>query len=298
VVALGGGEHFDVVGSPLQVGDRIIFTFSRCDHCLYCTVLGMPNLCSSRRSYGANAETYPYLVGGFAEYCYVYPGSRRVKIPEGVKPEWASAASCALRSVVGAFQRLGAIEPWETLTIQGAGPLGLFATALASVSGAARIVVIGDPAERLTIAQEWGATDVVSVAATADGEARIQAVRDLTGGAGADIVMEFSGARTAFAEGVGMIRRGGRYVVAGQVGPQEVAFRPTQITQGGLTILGSYSAAESEYWKAIQFMDRYKERFDFDRILSNRFHLNQVHDALTRMQQLQEIKPVIIPAVD
>lgn len=297
VVALGEGEHTDVVGDALTVGDRIVFTQGRCGTCFHCAVAQQPNLCSNRKNYGDNCERYPYLVGGFAEYCYVYPTSRRIKVPSDVKPEWASAASCALRTVITSFERLGPIEPWETLVIQGSGPLGLFATALARHSGADRIIVVGDPAARLDLAKAWGATDTVSVAQHGEPDSRVQVVRDLTAGQGAEIVMEFSGARTAFTEGLKMVRRGGRYVIAGQVGPHEVAMRPTDITRGHLTILGSFSASEAQYWRAMQFLSRTKERYDFDLLLSTRFHLNEVTSAYTAMRSGQEIKPVIVPTL-
>jgi threonine dehydrogenase-like Zn-dependent dehydrogenase len=85
-----------------------------------------------------------------------------------------------------------------------------------------------------------------------------------------------------------MIRRGGRYLVGGQVGPQEVPFRPTLITQNQLTITGSYSGSEAEYWRAIEFIPRTKDEYDFDQILSNRFRLDQVTDAFRGMQSMQE----------
>lgn len=297
IVAMGEEQQVDIAGAPLGLGDLISFTPGRCGTCFHCTVNRTPALCTHRRNYGSNLENYPYLVGGFAEYCYVYPEARRVKVPATVEPEWASASSCALRTVINAFEQLGRIEHWQTVVIQGAGPLGLFATALASVSGAARILTIGDPADRLRLAEDWGATDIVSVAAHPQPADRTEAVRALTGGQGAEIVMEFSGARSAFAEGIAMVRRGGRYLVAGQVGPHEVTFQPTMITRGNVNIIGSFSADETHYWRGLEFMSRHRDRFDFDRILSSRFGLDAVGDALEGMQGLREIKPVIIPSL-
>jgi threonine dehydrogenase-like Zn-dependent dehydrogenase len=295
VAAFGPGEHADVTGSELKIGDRIVFTPGRCGSCHYCTVAGQPNLCTKRIGYGRQSAAYPYLVGGFAEYCYVYPTSSRIRVPDEVKPEWASAASCALRSVITGFRQLGAIEPWQTVVVQGSGPLGLFATAMAKRAGAARIIVIGDPSARLEVARAWGATETIPVSSHGEPEERVTAVRETTAGQGAEIVMEFSGARTAFPEGIAMVRRGGRYLVGGQVGPQEVPFRPTLITQNQLTITGSYSGSEAEYWRAIEFIRRAKNEYDFDQILSSRFRLDQVTDAFHGMQSMQEIKPVVIP---
>lgn len=297
VMALGPEVVTDILGEPLVAGDRILFTQGRCGSCYYCTVADQPNLCENRMNYGTNCERYPYLVGGFAEHCYVYPTSRKIKIPDNVKAEWASAASCALRTVIKAFDRLGPIQAWQTVVIQGAGPLGLFATALASHSGAQRVVVIGAPDDRLELARDWGATETISVQKHPDPETRVEAVRSVVGSQGSEVVMEFSGARTAFTEGLEMVRRGGRYLVAGQVGTHTVEFQPTAVTRGNIDVIGSFSASEAEYWRALQFMSQTSEKFDFDRLLSNRFGLDGVTDALRGMQNLSEIKPVIVPSL-
>ncbi|MQA78601.1 MAG: zinc-binding dehydrogenase [Streptosporangiales bacterium] len=298
IVAFGDGAHTDSAGAGLELGDRIVFTHAGCGKCHHCVITGQPSLCRQRRYYiFSNCEQPPYLVGGFAEYCYVFPTSGRIKVPDDVKTEWASAASCALRSVVNSFQRLGTIEPWETVVIQGAGPLGLFATAVASHSGAGRIVVIGDPESRLALARSWGATDTISVADHPEPESRVQAVRELTGGAGSEIVMEFSGARTVFGEGLDMVRDGGRFVIIGQVGPQECLIRPTTVTRRQLTILGSWSGEAAQYWRALQFLSRTKHKFDFDQLLSNRYHLDEINVAMAKMQSYEEIKPIVLPSL-
>jgi L-iditol 2-dehydrogenase len=298
VVAFGDGPHVDSVGAPLQAGDPIIWTNAACGKCHSCVVTGQSNLCRNRQSHlSVNAEKFPYLVGGFAEYAYVFPNSGRIKVPDDVKTEWASAASCALCSVMTGFQRLGNIEPWETVVIQGCGPLGLFATAIASHSGAARIIVIGDPDIRLALAREWGATDTISVAAHPEAEDRVQAVRELTGGVGSEVVIELSGARTAFGEGVGMVRDGGRYVIVGQVGPHEVTFQPARLTWAQLTVLGSFSGETAQYWRALQFLSRTRHKFDFDKLLSNRYHLDEVNTAMSRMKAFEEIKPIVLPTL-
>ena len=297
VVAAGAGDIAYTGGGEVGIGDRIVFTQGRCGTCYHCAVAMQPNLCPNRKNYGTNCEQFPYLVGGFSEYCYVYPTARKIKVPSKVKPEWASAGSCALRTVVAAFERVGRIEPWQTVVIQGAGPLGLFATALAKRSGAQRIIVIGAPDERLELARTWGATDTISVSEVPEPGARIEAARELTDGQGAEVVMEWSGARTAFAEGLDMVRRGGRFLVGGQVGPHKVEIQPSTIMKNHLDVIGSMSASDNHYWKAMDFMARAQDEFDFDLMLTTRFGLDQVTEALHGMQDLSEIKPVIDPAL-
>lgn len=74
---------------------------------------------------------------------YVPPSSLIIKVPEEVSS--ASAAACAYRTVMHGFDRLGAIKSHETVLIQGSGPLGNFATAVAKDHGAKRVLVIGAP---------------------------------------------------------------------------------------------------------------------------------------------------------
>jgi L-iditol 2-dehydrogenase len=297
VVAKAGEDIGYTGGGQVAIGDRIVFTQGRCGTCYHCAVAGQPNLCPNRRHYGTNCEQYPYLVGGFSEYCYVYPTARKIKVPDDVKSDWASAGSCALRTVIAAYERLGRIEPWQTVVIQGVGPLGLFATALAKRSGAARIIVIGAPDSRLELARAWGATDLVSIADAPDAESRVAAIRELTSGQGAEIVQEWSGARSAFTEGLEMVRRGGRYLVGGQVGPHRVEIQPSTIMKNHLSVIGSMSADDSHYWKAMQFLSQTQSEFEFDRLLTSRVGLDGVTAALSGMQDLSEIKPVIDPAL-
>ena len=93
--------------------------------------------------------------------------------------------------------------------VQGAGPLGLLATAVAKISGARRVITIGAPDARLEIASEFGADEILSIERTSP-EERTEHIRALTDGRGADIVMEFTGHPQAFNEGLDLIRRGGR----------------------------------------------------------------------------------------
>lgn len=298
IVRFGEKAEQDSFGEQLRLGDRILFTHASCGKCLQCTLANEPTLCTKRKYYMfTNCEKPPYLVGGFAEYCYVFPESGRVKVPDNVSTPWASAASCALRTVVHSFDRVGRIEPWQTVVIQGSGPLGLFATALAKQSGAGRVVVVGAPDERLKIAQSFGADHTISVEQVSDAADRPAAVRELLAGQGADVVFEFSGARTAFTEGLAMVKDGGRYMVTGQIDRpgQEVPLSPGYITRHQIDVLGTWSGHIAEYWKALQFMSLTKGRYDFDLLVPNRYGLDQVTDALTRMRAQQDIKPIVIP---
>jgi D-arabinose 1-dehydrogenase-like Zn-dependent alcohol dehydrogenase len=293
IVAMGSGVPCDSVGQPLRVGDRITWAHTSCGSCFFCTVAQEPTLCQNARRYMyERMDRAPYLLGGFAEYGYVLPDAGRIRVPDNVPNELASLSSCALRSVMNAFDVLGAIGASEVVVVQGAGPLGLLATAVAKVGGARRVVTIGAPDARLAIASEFGADETISVERTTP-EERTDRVRGITGGRGADIVMEFTGHPAAFNEGLDLIRRGGRYVVVGQLGTGTATFRPALIVTKQLRILGSLSGRAKAYWKALDFISTHRSTLPFERMISNRYPLDQVNTALARMQRYEEIKPVI-----
>lgn len=295
VARLGPGVRQDSAGQPLAEGDRIVWTHASCGECYMCTVTHQPTLCARRRMYMfTNCEQPPYLLGGFAEYCYVFPASGRIKIPDEVPSELASAASCALRTVVHGFDRLGRIEPRETVVIQGAGPLGLYATTMAVHAGAQQVIVIGAPAARLQVAQRWGATHTLSIDDVPEARERRRMVRQWTDGRGADIVIEVSGGRTAFPEGVDLARRGGRYLVIGQVGDYQVSLAPRLIVEKQLSVIGVMSGNTDHYYKALQFIKHNRERFHFAEMLSHRYRLEQINDALEAMQGFREVKPLVV----
>jgi L-iditol 2-dehydrogenase len=296
VVAFGPGPREDSIGQPLREGDRLLWTHVYCGQCHECRVQHTPTLCRRKKQYmRTNCDRFPYLVGGFAQYCYVFPPSGRVRIPEGVPDGVASAASCALRTVIHAMDRVGRIEPHQRVVIQGAGPLGLFATAVANHAGVSEVIVVGAPERRLALAKRWGASAVVSIDEFPTAEARLARVRELTDGRGADVVFELSGAPYAFAEGLDFLRAGGRYAVVGQLGGPLTPVQAALFVRKGATILGVQSADIGQFWKALEFVRRAGGRYDFEAMLTTRYPLDRINDAIQSMRAFREIKPLVLP---
>ena len=295
IVEMGSGPHRDSVGQPLRIGDRITWAHTSCGSCFFCTVAQEPTLCQNTRRYMYETiDRFPYLLGGFSEYGYVLPDAGRIRVPDDVPNEFASLSSCALRSVMNAFDVLDGIGASEVVVVQGAGPLGLLATAVVKVSGARRVITVGAPDARLEIAAAFGADETMSVEKTSP-EERNERIKSLTSGRGADIVMEFTGHPQAFNEGLELIRRGGRYVVVGQLGSGKITMKPSLIVSKQLRIMGSLSGRAKAYWKAMDFIVAHRADIPFARMISNRYTLDEVNVAMQRMQNYQEIKPVIEP---
>jgi D-arabinose 1-dehydrogenase-like Zn-dependent alcohol dehydrogenase len=295
IVAMGQNAEQDSVGQPLKMGDRIIWSHTSCGSCYYCTVERQPTLCQHRRAYMYETmEKSPFLLGGFSQYGYVLPESGRIKVPDNIEDKLASLSSCAFRSVINSFDQIGTIRPTDTVLIQGTGPLGLLAIGVAKVSGAKKIIAIGAPDSRLQLAEDFGADLILSVEKL-DPEARKAIVMEETGGRGPSIAFEFSGHAGAFAEGLDLTTKGGRYMVVGQLGEGKVSIQPSMITKKNLKVFGSFSGDISHYWKALQFIDNHQRDLPFDKLISNEYSLKDVNIALKRMKSLQEIKPVLYP---
>jgi L-iditol 2-dehydrogenase len=294
VVALGPGVGADSLGAPLAMGDRIIRAHRFCGQCEDCVLLGQPTVCANRRVYMSTPVTeYPSLTGGFAEYCYVFPTSGRVKVPAEVPDELAAAAGCALRTVVHAFDRLGVLDDRHSVVIQGSGPLGLFALAKALRGGARRVAVIGGPAARLAVARSWGAELTIDIADVPDTQQRRELIQDWSQAPGADVVVEMSGAPVALSEGIDLLRPGGRYLLVGQLHPETVPIAPARLVTGQLTLIGCASGAVAHYARALRFLADTRDRFDWSAMISNVYPFERINDALDGMRALTEVKPAI-----
>jgi L-iditol 2-dehydrogenase len=296
VVAAGPGADADSVGTPLRPGDRVIWEHEACRRCEACVVLREPTMCTNRRiGMFHDATTFPYSAGGFAEYSYIWPGSGRIRVPGELPGEFAAAGSCALRTVINAFERTGSIDTSSRVLIQGSGPLGLFGVAVASRFNPRQLIVIGAPAERLEVARAWGATDVISVQ-DHDADARIGAVNELTSG-GADVLFEMSGAPGAFAEGLKMARRAARYMVVGTVGGPSQAVDASRIVARQMTVMGTLSSDIGAYHKAVEFLVREAAAFNWSAMFSDRrYALSEATQALDSLRTMKEIKPLITPS--
>jgi threonine dehydrogenase-like Zn-dependent dehydrogenase len=296
VVAIGAGAALDAVGRPLAIGDRVIWAHAACGRCYECTVMRTPTLCPNREiGFLRSAEEAPHFHGGFAEYAHVPALSRRLRVPDDVKSEWAAAASCALRTIVDAVERLGQVDYRHTVVIQGAGPLGLFSTAVLGLHAPRRIIVIGGPPERLAVAREWGADVTIDVAEASTAEERLAFVREETGGRGADVVCEMSGARSAFAEGLTMAAPSGRYLMCGTLAGVEHPAQAGLITRRNLTVIGSLGAEIDAYYKALELLRLHRDRYDWDRLIGGSYALEDATTALRNMQSFAETKAILVP---
>ena len=285
------GTRTDILGDPVKPGDRIVWSYVSCGTCYYCAVALQPCICPGRSSWGRNrSDQHPYLLGSCAEYMYVPPPCLIIKVPDEVSSASAAASACAYRTVMHGFDRLGAVKPHETVLIQGCGPLGSFAAAVAKDHGAKQVLVIGAPAARLDTAEHMGADAVLNLEVVSDAEDRAAWVRDMTQGRGADVVIQVAN-NAAVPEGLTMLRGGGRYLCIGAGGGQ--ANMAVERLPQEMTFLTIRSAEPRHWLQAIDFLSSRRDRFPFEEMISAHYTLDQIDEAMSAMANYEVVKAVI-----
>ena len=313
---LGDGLERDWTGQALEAGDRVTWTSATsCGECYYCVEKRQPTRCPQRRAYGIGyrCDQPPHLLGGYAEFHCLRPRANIFKIPEGLATESVIGAGCALITAIHGVERICAEsgadpapdpEPsampalpslWrDHVVIQGVGPVGIAALAVARTAGAGQVIVIGGPKHRLELARQFGADHTLDIDELREPRARIDAVRSLTRGYGADAVLECVGLPGAVIEGLEMCRDGAKFLVLGHYcDAGAVSFNPHVVTRKQLQVFGSWSS-EPRHLKAALGLLR-TNRFPFAAMVTHRFPLDKAHEALMATANWGAAKSVIIP---
>jgi len=297
LVSVGEGLQLDWDGQPLAVGDRVTRNSSRsCGVCHYCR-RRLPTRCLERKAYGISypADAPPYLSGGFAEYIHLQPGTAIFRLPDGLETEQVIGSGCALVTAIHGIERVG-IDWGDSVLIQGAGPVGIAALAVALSAGASRVGVIGGPARRLEMARRFGAEMTIDLDAIPDPAVRRDVATEWSGGYGADVVIECTGSPPAVAEGWPLCRDGGRYLVLGHYADAgETPLNPHLITRKELTVYGSWGSEPRHTSAGLKFLRRAAAQFPFQEMVSDRFDLSRANEALRAMESWSARKSVVIP---
>jgi threonine dehydrogenase-like Zn-dependent dehydrogenase len=295
---LGSGPNTDWRGMPLKVGDRITWASSIvCGECFYCRVKRQPTRCLFRKAYGISycCGEPPHLRGGYAQYILLRKGTAIFSLPETLKTESVVGAGCALTTAVHGLER-APVSFGDSVVIQGAGPVGLAALALARHSAAEKIIVIGAPDHRLELARKFGADDVISIEAVPEVNRRRELVLNMTRGYGADVVIECAGYPATVPEGMELCRDGGSYLVLGQYADAgNVPMNPHTITRKQLRILGSWGFEPRHVDLGLRFLgnEHWGELFASE--VSHRYPLERANEALHTVRQHRSTKAVIVP---
>ena len=191
------------------VGERVAVEIhagcGRCERCrqgMYTSCLNYGhNYGEFNKGHRANGFTTD---GGFAQYAVNHINTL-VRVPAHLSDEVATLIVTAGTAMYG-LDVLGGLVAGESLVVTGAGPIGLSAVAVGKALGAAPVILTDIVDSRLEVGTRVGADVVIN----ASRENVVEAVKQLTGGRGANLVFECSGAPNAVNDAIHMLKRGGR----------------------------------------------------------------------------------------
>ena len=295
VYKLGANVRTDFNGVPLKEGDRVAWCYfvpcGRCPACLNDTALPCPN----RHKHSVDADEFPHFKGAFADYYYVSPCQWLYKVPDAVPDEAAVYVDCAASTVAYALHK-AKFPMGATAVIQGAGGLGLNACAMAKDMGAAQVIVVDKLADRLKVALSFGADATIDANTYPTPESRIERVKTLTGGSGADLVMELvASAPEVVPEGLQMLGLGGTYLTVGLVGPYSTTVPLAPFIDRGIRLIGSANYKAWTMPRVLDFMARTIDKYPFDQIISHKFKLADAEEAMKQAVAGKVVRAAIVP---
>ncbi len=306
VAAIGGdGEYSDFEGVPLKVGDRVVVGANvSCGTCYYCRHDFPYYFCQNMADYGNNlsAADPPHLFGGWSQYMYIIPGSFLVRVPDDLPSEVAVLTEIMAVTVGLDRAKQMSVFPSEaflfddTVVVLGVGPLGMCFLIKARMLGAGNIVAVDLSDYRLQFAKRLGADHVLNAGSTTLAD-RLDFVRNLTHGRGADLVIETAGVPQAVPEGLEMLRLGGLLLEAGNFSDLgEVAISPHRhLCAKSVRILGVGGEEPASYGPSMRQMARYMRAYPLREFVSHRFALRDVEAAVQKSIAPDSMKVTIAP---
>jgi len=304
-----GAGRVEAVGPGVdrpRVGDLVALSwYYPCLRCRHCQA-GRQWLCEGSGSLqhrlpdGSTAlrrpdgsEVSAYLAIGTLAEATVTAATAAVPLPSNVPPEVAALIGCCVSTGVGAVLKTADVPAGASVCVIGLGGVGLSAVMGAAIAGASRIVAVDRVEEKLAIARDLGATDVIQ--AGDDPAATTDAIREVTGG-GPEFCVEAIGLRATVEQAIEVLPTGGTAVLAGMT-PFGVraSFEVFPFVDGGRRILGSnYGAAVA----AVDF-PRYAQlylagRLPIDRLVSHRIRLEDVESAFDAMRRGEGLRQVVV----
>lgn len=293
---IGAGIDRDMRGDKLNVGDRITWSEYFYDgHCYYRDVLDMPQKCNGVRKYGHDlVEEDPHFLGGFAEYCYILPGTGILKLPDELSDEEATPINCGVATMVSVTEA-AEIALGDAVVIQGLGLLGLYGAAMAKARGARMVIGLDSVPDRLEISKKFGVDVAIDVAKSPANEV-VEQVRELCRPDGADAVIEVCGVPGVIPQGLQMLRIGGRYILGGLVSPgADVTIDANMLVKRWVTMRGIHNYHPRHLIQALDFVVSNRMRFPFKSIVDSKFELKDLDVAFKKASERSVLRAAIIP---
>jgi S-(hydroxymethyl)mycothiol dehydrogenase len=230
-------------------------------------------------------------IGAFAEKTLVASG-QCTKVNPAVRPEVAGLLGCGVMAGLGAALNTGQVTRGDSVAVIGCGGVGDAAVLGASVAGAARIIAVDVDDRKLEWARQFGATDVVNSRQTDP----VEAVRELTGGFGADVVIEAVGRPETYQQAFYARDLAGTVVLVGVPTPEMRLEMPL------LDVFGRGGSLKSSwYGDCLPTRDfpmlidlHLGGRLPLEKFVSETIALGEVEEAFTKMERGEVLRSVMV----
>jgi L-iditol 2-dehydrogenase len=270
-----------------RIGERVsVEIHAGCGQCKRCRE-GMYTSCLNygkpEKGHRANGFTTD---GGFAEYAVNHINTL-VRVPDSMSDPEATLVVTAGTSMYG-LTELGGLVAGESVVVIGPGPIGLLAVAVAKALGASPVILTGTRNGRLAIGHELGADRVINIAE----ENAVDVVKQLTGGIGADYVIECAGTEATINQAIHMTNRGGKICLAAF--PHDPVMTDiAHVVRNNIYVYGIRGEGRSATHRAMELMA--EKRFDATRIHTHTFPLADLPTAIRYARERVEdaIKVVV-----
>ena len=285
----------------LKPGDTVIMCLSVfCGHCEFC-LRGQPVLCT-RTDVVRSADQPPRLrkdgegitqmaqLGSYAEMMLVHENAC-VKVRDDVPVDRLALIGCGATTGLGAVLNTAAVEPGSTVCVVGCGGVGLNCIQGAALAGALRIIAVDTVETKLTMAREFGATDVIDASS---GDV-VERIRDLTDD-GVDYSFEAIGLKQTAEQCYQMLRPGGTATVIGMI-PEGTMI---EIDAGGFLrrerkLQGSSMGSNRFRTDMPRYVEFYLQgRLKLDELVSQHMKLEQINEAFADMKGGNVARSVIL----
>jgi S-(hydroxymethyl)glutathione dehydrogenase/alcohol dehydrogenase len=278
----------------IRPGDHVILNWApSCGTCFYCQ-RGRSNLCGTftaplwagtmldgtTRLHDRGANVYHYCgLATHAEYAVV-PAQSAIVIRKDAPLDVAALIGCAVATGVGAVLYTAQVQPGESVVVLGCGGVGLAAVQGAVLAGAERVIAVDAHPAKLEIARQFGATD-----AFLSNDRLLAEVRALTGGRGADQVVEAVGLPRLQELALELARPGGTVTLAGLSAMGTATNLPGAVlVRQEKTVKGSYYGTVHAPRDFPKLLDLYMEgRLPLGKMVSVRYPLAAINEAYDTM---------------
>ena len=286
--------------TDIAPGDLVILNWRAvCGECRACRK-GQPQYCfathnaAQKMTLEDGTELTPALgIGSFAEKTLVAAG-QCTKITADITPEQYAAIGllgCGVTAGLGAVLNTGELKRGESVAVIGCGGVGTAAIAGAQLGGATTIIAVDIDEEKLARAREHGATHTVNSSKVDP----VEAIKELTGGFGADLVIDAVGIAPTFKQAFEARDLAGRVVLVGVPAPGTSWDIPLDEVFGrGGSIKSAWYGDTLPSRDFPEFVDQYLlGRLDLDGFVSERIGLEDVNDAFETMKTGRVLRSVV-----